>query len=161
MSIRRQAGMTLIELVMAIVIISVGLAGVLLAYTTVVGRSADPMIRKQMLAIADETMEEIALKPFAPAANAAPAACARNTYNDIFDYNGYTATGICDIDGVPIAGLTGYSVGVSVVADATLPSVTSANAAKITVTASNTTTTETIQLTGWRTWYACETACPP
>ena len=160
MSIRRCAGMTLIEMVMAIVIISVGLAGVLLAYTTVVKSSAEPMIRKQMLAIADEMMEEIALKPFATAANAAPPACARNTYNDIFDYNGYAATGICDIDGVPIPGLANYAVGVAVVA-APLDTISSANAAKITVSASNTTTSETIQLTGWRTWYACETACPP
>jgi len=154
--------MTLIELVMAIVIIGVGVAGVMATFSTVVRGSADPLIRKQMLTIADEMMEEIALKPFPVAANAAPAACARNTYNDIFDYNNYTQNGICDIDGTAIPALASYSVVVSVVSDATLTAVTAANAAKITVTVSRA-GAPNVKLVGWRTWYSCAlpTICPP
>lgn len=153
--------MTLIELVMAIVIISVGVAGLMAAFSTVVRSSADPMIHKQMLAVAEEMLEEIALKPFAISANAAPAVCARNTYNDIFDYNGYSRTGICDIDGTPIPALAGYAVNVTVVNAGALPSITAANAARITVTVSH--GAETMQVIGWRTWYSCSlpTICPP
>lgn len=164
MSIDRRAGMTLIELVLAIVIISVGVAGVMAAFSTVVRGSADPLIRKQMLTIADEMMEEIALKPFPVTANVAPAGCARNTYNDVLDYNGYAspANTICDIDGTAIASLSGYSVSVSVVADATLTAITAANAYKITVTVLHT-GAPNLKLTGWRTWYSCAlpTICPP
>jgi len=162
MSIDRRAGMTLIELVMAIVIISVGLAGVMAAFSTVVRGSADPLIRKQMLTIAEEMMEEIALKPFAITAPLPPAGCARNTHNDVFDYNGYNQPNICDIDGTPIPALVGYSVRVDVVNNAAvLPPITAANAWRITVRVSR--GVQSVQLVGWRTWYSCAlpTICPP
>ncbi|MBZ0090700.1 MAG: prepilin-type N-terminal cleavage/methylation domain-containing protein [Sulfuricellaceae bacterium] len=59
-----QCGLTLIELLMFIVIVAVGVAGILtvMNYTSV--RSADPMIRKQEMAIAESLLEEIELKPF-------------------------------------------------------------------------------------------------
>jgi MSHA pilin protein MshD len=141
--------MTLIELVIAIVIISVGLVGLLAAVTTTVKSSAEPMVRKQMLAVAEEMLEEVALKPYTVAANAAPAVCARNTYNDIFDYNGYNHAGICDMDGTAIPALAGYSIAVGVAA---APLVGVAAAAKITVTVSH--GGETLQLIGWRTDWA-------
>ena len=144
--------MTLIELVMAIVIISVGLVGVMLAFTTVVRGSSDPLIHKQMLAIAEEMMEELTLKPYAPVAPLAVPinACARNTFNDIVDYNGYSAAAICDVDGTAVAALASYSITVSVADDAaTLPGVA---AKKITVNVTH--GGETMTLLGWRTGYA-------
>ncbi|MDD5033312.1 MAG: prepilin-type N-terminal cleavage/methylation domain-containing protein [Methylococcaceae bacterium] len=147
MSSEHQAGMTLIELVMAIVIIGVGLAGVLMAFTTAVKSSSDPLIHKQMLAIAEEMMEEITLKSYTPIASAPASGCARNTYNDIDDYNGYSSSSICDIDGTVVLG--GYSVAVSVV-PGTLAGVSSAK--KITVSVSH--GAENLQLIGWRTGYA-------
>jgi MSHA pilin protein MshD len=149
MSTRPQSGLTLIELIVAIVIISVGLAGLLVAVTTTVRGSADPMLRKQMLAVAEEMLEEVALKPYTAAANVAPAACARDTYNDIFDYNGYNQTGLCDIEGNAIAALAGYSVLVSVTAT---PLGGVAAAARITVTVSR--GGDSLQLVGWRTDWA-------
>lgn len=61
---RRQRGFTLIELIMFIVIVGVALAGVLtvLDYTT--RHSADPMIRKQAIAIAEAILEETMLQSF-------------------------------------------------------------------------------------------------
>ena len=47
----RQAGLTLVELIVFIVIVSVGLAGILVTYDTVVRHSADPLVRKQALAV--------------------------------------------------------------------------------------------------------------
>lgn len=60
----RQKGLSLIELLMFIVIVSVALAGVLLVMNTATRSSADPMIRKQSLAIAESLLEEVQLMPF-------------------------------------------------------------------------------------------------
>ena len=145
----RARGMTLIELVLAIVIISVGLSGVLAAFQYAVKGSADPVIRKQMLAIAEEMMEEITLKPIAPAANVAPGTCARNTYNDIADYNGYATLNVCDIDGTALPSLAGYGVSVAV-SDATLNA--SVPAKKIVVAVSH--GAENLSLVSYRTGWA-------
>ena len=142
-------GFTLPEAILAIVVIGVGLAGLLLAFSTVARNSADPVLRKQMLAAAQELMEEIALKPYAAAANAAPAGCARDTYNDIADYNGYSATGICTVDGVPIPALAGYSISASVLGG-TLFGVAAAKAITVTVSQGG----NSLSLQGWRTDYA-------
>lgn len=61
---RRQLGLTLVELIVFIVIVSVGLAGILATYNTVVRGSADPMVRKQALAIAESMLLEIEQQPF-------------------------------------------------------------------------------------------------
>ncbi len=145
-----QLGMTLVELVIAMVIIGVGLAGLLTVFSTTVKGSADPVIHKQMLSIAEEMMEEITLKPYAAAANVAPAACARDTYNDIGDYDGYNTANVCSIDGAAIPALAGYSVNVAVAAAASLDGVPAAR--KITVTVAR--GAESISLVGWRTDYA-------
>ena len=61
---RPQAGLSLIELIMFVVIVSVGIAGILSVFNLTTQKSADPQIRKQMLAIAEALLEEVALKPF-------------------------------------------------------------------------------------------------
>lgn len=147
----RSRGFTLVEMVLAIVIIGVGLAGVLSVFVASVRNSADPVARKQLLSIAEEMMEEITLKPYAVnGAAPAPANCAaRTTYDDVSDYNGYFSSGrICDIDGVQIALLDGFSVSVSVVTS-TLQLVP---VKQITVTATR--GSESISLSGWRAPYA-------
>ncbi len=147
--------MTLIELIVAIVIIGIGLTGVLLTFTTTVRHSADPMVRKQLSAIADEMMEEILLKPFAVTAPNPPfAGCARDTYNDVRDYNGYSAVNICDIDGATVLSQVGVSVSVS--PPAALPASLSGVAAtdQLTVRVNVTRGSESYSLTGWRTCYA-------
>src|SRR5262245_40965898 len=59
-----QRGLRLIELIIFIVVVSIGLAGVLMALNVAAARSADPMMRKQALAAAESLLEEIALQPF-------------------------------------------------------------------------------------------------
>ena len=60
----RQCGVSLIELVMFIVIISIAVTGVLLLMKQVAGHSADTLVRKQALAIAESLLEEVELMPF-------------------------------------------------------------------------------------------------
>lgn len=160
---RAATGFTLIEMIVAIVIISVGLAGVLMAFNVNVRSSADPMLRKQMLAVAEEMMEEILLKPFTISGVAptnALVACgvagaARVGFNDVRDYAGYSTTGICDIDGATVAGLANYNVSV-LIANPALPAdfggLPVADVLRVAVTV--TLNAETLTLVGWRTNYA-------
>ena len=152
---RRSQGFTLIELVFAIVVISLGLAGILEVYTTVAKGSADPIVTKQMLTVAEEMVEELTIKPFATT-TVTPSGCARSNFTSIWNYNNYSTTNqICDAFGNAIASLNGYSVSVSVVTDnVTLAgaNVTSGNAAKITVTVSY--GAKSLSLITWRTNYA-------
>lgn len=59
-----QRGISLIELIMFIVIISVALTGILLVMNIVTRNSADPLVHKQALAIAESLLEEVELMPF-------------------------------------------------------------------------------------------------
>lgn len=61
---RRQSGLTLIELIVFVVIVSVALVGVLTVFNVTTRSSADPMVRKQMLAVAEAILEEVQLQPF-------------------------------------------------------------------------------------------------
>lgn len=60
----RQRGLSLIELILFIVIVSVSIAGVLLAIDRTARASADPLIIKQALAVAEALLEEVELLPF-------------------------------------------------------------------------------------------------
>jgi|688.fasta_scaffold648962_1 MSHA pilin protein MshD len=60
----RQHGVTLIELIVFIVIVGVALTGMLTVLNLTARTGADPMIRKQMLAIAEGLMDEVAAQPF-------------------------------------------------------------------------------------------------
>ena len=64
-ALRRQRGMTLIELVMFIVIVAVGIAGILSVLDITVMRSADPLVQKQAQALAEGLLEEIQTGYFA------------------------------------------------------------------------------------------------
>lgn len=74
----RQAGVTLVELIVFIVVVSVGVAGLLSVTGSTVRNSADPMVRKQMVAIAESMLNEVMQQPF--------------TYCDPDDANFLTAT---------------------------------------------------------------------
>lgn len=154
MSNERQLGFTLVEIVVAIVVISVGLAGVMMAFTQSVRGSADPVVRKQMLIIAEEMLEEAELKTFAGQNSTPPTTCARSGFKHVMDYNGYPQASpkpnhICDIDGNKA--IDGFTVSVTVV-PTTLGGVTSALLITVTVTAVR--GNDSLTLYGWRTGYA-------
>ena len=61
---RRARGVTLLELIVFIVVVSVAVMGVLTALDLSNRSSTDPMIQKQALAIAEALLEEVELQPF-------------------------------------------------------------------------------------------------
>ncbi len=103
-------GFTIPELILLVVVLSIGLAGIALALQQAARGSGDPLVSKQAVAVAEALMEEILLQPFAPVAGGA----SRADYNDVSDYNGYSSVGVTAIDGTPIPGLADYNVSVTV-----------------------------------------------
>jgi len=61
---RAEHGVSLVELIVFIVIVSIAVAGVVGALSMATRASADPMIQKQALAIAEALLEEVQLQPF-------------------------------------------------------------------------------------------------
>lgn len=123
----RQAGVTLVELIVAIVIIGVSVGGVLSVFTSAVRNSADPLVTKQAFAIAEALLEEVALASFStcdpsdPAAESGvctpgfvPPAGAR-PFDHVTKYHGLALPVITGVDGVPLPGLGGYSAAITVV----------------------------------------------
>ena len=171
---RRPHGFTLIELIVFIVIVSVALAGVLTVLNVTAKSSADPMIRKQALAIAEAVLEEVMLQPFtwcdpddpnaaAPTttgyADCSVATAAQNTttakvgesritaplLDNVFDYNGEVIN--TNIAG---GGSTLYVANVTV-APALLNDILAVSDAALLITVTVAAGSETIQLQGYRT----------
>lgn len=63
-AVTSQSGISLIELVIFMVVVSVGVAGILSVMNVTTRSSADPMIQKQAIAIAEAMLDEIMLHPF-------------------------------------------------------------------------------------------------
>ncbi|MFG3452625.1 prepilin-type N-terminal cleavage/methylation domain-containing protein [Stutzerimonas stutzeri] len=83
---KRQRGMTLVELVITIVVVGIAAAALFSAMATITARSADPMLRQQSLMLAEAYLEEILAQAYA--APDAMAACGRACFNDVSDYDG-------------------------------------------------------------------------
>ncbi|MEY4766762.1 MAG: hypothetical protein RI907_3435 [Pseudomonadota bacterium] len=146
---RTERGFSLVEAIVAIVMVSVALAGVVGVFMHAVRGSASPVMVNQLVALAEEMMEEIQLKPYATAASGSFTGCARDDYVNVFDYNGYATTaGVCDIDGNVISDLSAYGVSVTVAAT-TLAGVTEALLITVTVRRGS----DSYVLHGWRTRY--------
>ncbi|MFZ3219219.1 MAG: prepilin-type N-terminal cleavage/methylation domain-containing protein [Rhodoferax sp.] len=142
-------GFTLIEVVIFIVVVSAGLVGILAVSNTVAKSSADPMVRKQAVAIAESLLEEITLKEYANPAGGY-AGTDRAQFDDVDDYAGYATTGIKDVSGSAVAGLERYNVAVAVATTADLPGVA---AKRITVSVTVTGSNEAVTLIGYRSNY--------
>lgn len=150
---------------MFIVIVGVGLAGILTVLNLTAQKSADPQLRKQMLAAAESLLEEVQLKSFTycdpddPNATTATGAAgctggtggandesrlplgpeageSRATFDNVSDYNGATISPLSDISGNTLAGLAGYSATITVVQQQVEASIPLAGSLQIIVTVS-------------------------
>lgn len=160
-----QRGFTLIELIMFILIVSVGVVGILLVMNITVKSSADPVVRKQSLAMAEAILDEVLSREFANPAGgyteAAPATCAnRALYDDVGDYACFDGTtdnkkihGDSTLGSSSIAALAAYraTVVVDATAGAVLGAIPVGQIKKVTVTVTG--GSETIQLSGYRANY--------
>jgi len=140
-------GATLVELVVAIVIIGVALAGVLMVFIRNTGSSADPLIWHQATAIAEAYLEEALTKNFTVGPGNT-----RQTFDDVLDYN-FTDVGARDQNGFAISGLEGYTVQVQAVLEA-LNGIPNTDAVRVTVTVTPAISpSSTVAISGYRTNY--------
>lgn len=172
---RRQTGVTLVELVVAIIVISVGVAGTLSAFNEAVRASSSPFVAKQALAIAEALLEEVQLaantfcQPSDPQYVADPTFQAASTadctagfveamgpdagdvrpFDNVNDYNGLVLPVITDVSGAAVPGVAGYSAAIAVASTA-LNAVPPAESLLITVTVTAP-NGEVFSLQGYRT----------
>lgn len=60
----RQCGVTLIETIVFMVLVSVGVVGLVSVMNPLIQHSADPMVTKQMVAVAESLLNEVLHQPF-------------------------------------------------------------------------------------------------
>lgn len=133
---RGNGGATLVELVVTIVVIGVGLAGVLLVMERATRASAGPLLEHQGVAVAEAYLDEVLLSAYTDP-NGTEVGETRPTFDDVDDYNGLANNGCitttpacptlgscaCDQNGDPLSALRDYVVNVQV-ATTTLGGVT-------------------------------------
>ncbi len=131
---RKHLGFSLIEMVIAMTVLSIALTGSMMVMNSTLRSSADPMIQHQAVMIAEAYMEEIILQSFIdpdldPIAGAVcPAAEARrDLYDNICDYDALNDVGARDQNGTSIMGLEAYTIDVDVVTTATLNTLSGSN----------------------------------
>lgn len=145
-----QRGVTLIELIVFIIIITVGLVGILGVMNATTRASADPLVRKQAVAMAEAVLDEVLSMNYCDP-NLVPPNCvvsreaARGLYDDIADYDGLTIAGNVTLGSDPIAALAGYNATI-VVAPAAVVSGVAMRRIEVTVIGGN----EAVTLFGYR-----------
>jgi len=155
-----QRGISLIELIIFIVIISVALTGILLVMNQTTAHSADPLIHKQAMAVAESLLEEIELQDFidqndgttttCPVASMVSATNRATDYHIVDCYKDFSMTVITDLNNNS-TGLTNYNAGVAITPEA-LGSVAAGSAVRITVSVTDPQGTA-IAIDGYRTRY--------
>lgn len=124
-----ERGATLVELVLFIVIIATALAAVLGTLRLTVGRSSDPLVARQSLAIAESLLQEVLSQPYTlndpdGGADALGPETGESRFSStapfdhVDDYQGYAMSGVVKPDGTAVAGLAGYNASVAVQAQA-------------------------------------------
>lgn len=137
-----ERGLSLIELLVFIVVVGIAVTGVVSVFSLNTRSSADPMVRKQALAIAESLLEEVLAKPYtycdpddanvetataladcattaegmgpetAPAETRDPSV---TPFDNVNDYDGFSMmAGIVDLNGAAVTGLDGYTALVQV-----------------------------------------------
>lgn len=144
MTRRAQLGISLIELIIFVMIVSIGIAGILAVINQSVKSSADPIVRKQAAALADSILEEILLQSYADPDGSEAGETGRDNYDDVSDYNAQSNSLFTDLP----TELADYLITISVTDGSALLGVT-AKQVQVTVSRGN----ESISMTGYRASY--------
>jgi len=115
----RQAGATLVELVVMIVVVAIAAATLMGALAQLTPASAQALVQRQALAAAQSLLDEVLAQPAGDgdAAGPEPGETRGGTlapFDHVNDYDGYATQGVRAFDGSAIAGLEAYAVSVSV-----------------------------------------------
>ena len=125
--LNRQVGITLVETIVSLVILSIAFVSIASVLTGSVSNSATPMVREQAVSLAESYLEMILLHPYLDPTEADSGTCEegsldtdRALYDDTNDFNCISDTnGARDQLGVLIPGLGGYNIDVNML-DTTL-----------------------------------------
>lgn len=112
-----QEGVTYIEIILAIVIIGISIAGLMKFIQVSASHSADNMPRMQAVLIAESLMDEVLSKNFSKPNGGFTGpfiAANRSLFDTVTDYNGLTLSGISILNGTNIPNLSNYSATISV-----------------------------------------------
>lgn len=156
----RQRGVSLIELIMFIVIVSSAMVGILLVMNQVTGHSADPLVRKQAFAVAESMLEEIQLQDLSGVACVGVLGpnAVRTGVTSVCDYNGYsTSGGVREFStaNTVVPGLENYDVAVAItrivdMAPPTLGGTAIAAGSGVMIAVTVTSPGDTVTATGYR-----------
>ena len=139
---KRTVGFTLVEMIVAITVISIALAATMSVFSLTVSSSADPIQPKQAMLVAESMLEEILLKPYANPDGGYVAACTttcdRARFDDVKDYHNYASNGVYALDDLStrVAGLEAYAVSVTVADSTTTANANTSTGQRVTVTVS-------------------------
>jgi len=147
-------GFTLIEVIVAIVIVGIALASVMSVFVVTTQHSVDPMVRVQAQILAEGYLDEVLLKKFYD-----------TTTNRVCPGGaGSHASYVCGYNGLSEAPIAGYAASVSVTSSGvTLGSLNNSSVIRVlqvdvTVTGPASTS---ITLTGYRANYECNASGDP
>ncbi len=177
MSMTDARGLSLVELLVFIAVVGVAVTGVLAVYNQTTRSSADPVVRKQALAIAESLLEEVLAQPYTycdpddPAVETAtgPGDCATpeasgpeageargaalTPFDNVNDYAGLVLAAITDVTGTAVPGLNGYAAAVDVQAAGAFNGLPAGETLLVTVTVTAP-GNQGVSLSGYRTRYA-------
>lgn len=177
-----ERGLSLIELLVFIVVVGIAVTGVVSVFSLNARSSADPMVRKQALAIAESLLEEVLGKPYtycdpddaqadtATSSAIGPTGCATTPesmgadgvedrysnvtpYDNVNDYDGFSMAGIADLSGAAVPGLASYTATVQVQPAGAFNGIPAGETLLVTVTVTAPGNLG-VSLSGYRTRYA-------
>jgi MSHA pilin protein MshD len=146
-----QAGVTLVELVVAIAILSVAVAGTLSVIRRTTLGSADPMLMQQASFVAEAYLAEILTKSFPTVAPCPAPAVPRASYTSVCDYALIADEDPTDQNGTAIPGLETLGVTVTVDLAAQLDTLVGMAGGVVRIDVQVTYTGGEVQLSAYRT----------
>ena len=111
---RRRSGFSMVEALIAVTITTIGGAALLTSIGAAVRTSTDAAHRAVARGLAEQMIDEIAAQRFPAPINPTPSGTSRSSFDDIDDYDGWSARPPQDREGHPMGTEGGTDSGVAV-----------------------------------------------